>query len=72
MLAYLEEEVYQVRQDIKEGGEIQGDLDLKDHLVNKENEGCKGLEDQSDRQVNLAIRVILDLQVLQENLVLQE
>ena len=72
MLAYLEEEVYQVRQDIKEGGEIQDDRDLKDHLVNKENEGYKGLEDQSDRQVNLAIRVILDLQVLQENLVLQE
>lgn len=72
LLACLEKEVYPVQQDIKEDGELQEDLDLKDHLVNKASEGCKGLEDQSDHQVNLAIRVIPGLPALQENLVLQE
>lgn len=39
---YLEGEVYRDRQEVKEGGEIQEDLDLKDLLVSKANEGCKG------------------------------
>jgi HEPN domain-containing protein len=72
LLGCLEKEVYQVQQDIREEGEIQEDMDLKDHLVNKANEGCKELEDQSDLQVNLAIRVIPDLLEPQEKLVLQE
>ena len=41
MLVCLEKEVYQGRQDIKEGEEIQEDLDHKGHPVSKANEGCK-------------------------------
>ena len=72
MLVCLEKEVYQGRQDIKGGEEVQEDLDHKGHLVSKAKEGCKGLEDLLGLQGSLEIRVTLDLLVLQENLVLQE
>ena len=69
---YPENVVYQDQLAIREGEEIQEDLDHKGHPVSKANEGCKGLEDLLGLQASLEIRVTLDLLVLQENLVLQE
>ena len=65
--AYLENEVCQGQLVIKVEEEIQEDQDLKDHLVNKVNEGFKESVGLLALLVSRVMQVIQDLLVPQEN-----
>ena len=64
---YLENEVCQGQLVIKEEEEIQEDQDLKDHLENKVNAGCKESVGLLALLVSRVMQVIQDLLVPQEN-----